>query len=147
MVTPSSRKSGRAPITICNGLTACFTRCCIAWKTMAGSSRAGSKWRTDANANIIRLRRTARPHSINSAASGSKSTASSANCGENNMPDLEEKVAQWRMRMAAGGVKTPAVLDELESHLREDFQARLEVGDSEAEAFESAAARIGSVGS
>jgi hypothetical protein len=63
------------------------------------------------------------------------------------MPDLEEKIAQWRKRMAAGGVKTPAVLDELESHLREEFQARISTGDSEDVAFQTAAARIGSPGS
>lgn len=49
--------------------------------------------------------------------------------------------------MAAGGVKTPTVLDELEGHLREEFQARILAGDSEDVAFETAAARIGSAGS
>jgi hypothetical protein len=63
------------------------------------------------------------------------------------MRDLEEKIAQWRKRMAAGGVKTSAVLDELESHLRDEFQARILAGDSESVAFETATARIGSAGS
>lgn len=63
------------------------------------------------------------------------------------MRDLEEQIAQWRKRMAAGGVKTPAVLDELEGHLREEFQARILAGDSEDVALETAAARIGSAGS
>ncbi len=63
------------------------------------------------------------------------------------MPDLEEKISEWRKRMAAGGVRTAAVLDELESHLREEVQARQKAGDSEAVAFQTATARIGSVGS
>ncbi len=62
------------------------------------------------------------------------------------MRDLEEKIAQWRKKMAAGGVKTPAVLDELEGHLREDVQARISAGDSESVAFQTAVARIGSAG-
>lgn len=62
------------------------------------------------------------------------------------MPELEENIAQWRKRMAAGGVKTTTVLDELESHLREEIQTRILVGDSETVAFETAAARIGSAG-
>lgn len=63
------------------------------------------------------------------------------------MPDLEEQIAQWRKRMAAGGVKTTAVLDELESHLREEVQVRIAAGDSESVAFQTAATRIGSAGS
>ena len=59
------------------------------------------------------------------------------------MSDLEEKIAAWRKQMVAGGVKTPAVLDELECHLREDIRARLAAGDSEAQGFEAAVARIG----
>jgi hypothetical protein len=60
------------------------------------------------------------------------------------MPDLEEKIATWRRQMAAGGINTPAVLDELESHLREELRARLSAGDLEAQAFETAVAGIGS---
>lgn len=59
------------------------------------------------------------------------------------MPDLENKIATWRRQMAAGGITTPAVLDELESHLREGLRARLAAGDSEQQAFESAVAGIG----
>jgi hypothetical protein len=60
------------------------------------------------------------------------------------MPDLEEKIAGWRKRMAAGGINTPAVLDELEGHLREEIRGRLSAGDSENQACERAVARIGS---
>lgn len=56
------------------------------------------------------------------------------------MFNLEEKIAEWRKRMAAGGVKDPAVLGELESHLREELRERLSDGDSETEAFEFAEA-------
>lgn len=63
------------------------------------------------------------------------------------MPDLEEKIAEWRTRMAAGGINSLAVLDEPESHLREEIRARLSAGDSETVAFQTAAARIGSAGS
>jgi hypothetical protein len=59
------------------------------------------------------------------------------------MRNLEANIAEWRSRMAAGGIKTPAVLDELESHLREEIQERLAAGDSEKEAFEVAVVRIG----
>jgi hypothetical protein len=63
------------------------------------------------------------------------------------MPDLEEKIAEWRKRMAAGGINTPAVLDELESHLREEIRAQLSGGASETQAFQSAVVRIGNPGS
>jgi hypothetical protein len=62
------------------------------------------------------------------------------------MRELEKQIVEWRRQMAVGGVKTSAVLDELESHLREEIEARVSDGDSEREAFQSAAARIGSAG-
>jgi hypothetical protein len=62
------------------------------------------------------------------------------------MRELEKQIAEWRRRMAAAGVKPRAVLDELESHLREEIQARVSAGDSDYVAFETAAARIGSAG-
>jgi len=45
--------------------------------------------------------------------------------------------------MAAGGIKTPAVLDELESHLLEEIRERMAAGDAQADAFEFATGRIG----
>src|SRR4051812_24203195 len=59
------------------------------------------------------------------------------------MRDLDKKIAAWRTRMAAGGIKTPAVLDELESHLREDIQRQVGAGQNEERAFQAAAQRIG----
>ena len=60
------------------------------------------------------------------------------------MHNLEEEIARWRQRMAAGGIKAPAVLDELEGHLRDEIRAQMASGTSECEAFEVAVARIGS---
>jgi hypothetical protein len=59
------------------------------------------------------------------------------------MPSLEEKIADWRRQMAAGGIKTPAVLDELEGHLREDVARQVRSGLAEERAFELAAQRMG----
>jgi leader peptidase (prepilin peptidase) / N-methyltransferase len=61
------------------------------------------------------------------------------------MFDLEHAIAEWRKRMAAGGINTSAVLDELESHLREDVE-RLQKGRTEQEAFEAAVMQIGQAG-
>lgn len=46
--------------------------------------------------------------------------------------------------MLAAGLKTPAPLDELESHLREDIRALVLAGQPEAEAFDLAVSRLGS---
>src|SRR5262245_3408448 len=59
------------------------------------------------------------------------------------MRDLEEKIADWRRQMNAGGIKTPALLDELESHLRDDVERQVRSGSSTQQAFEAAARRIG----
>ena len=48
--------------------------------------------------------------------------------------------------MAADGVKTPAVLKELESHLREDVEHQVRSGTDAAQAFDAAAQRIGQAG-
>ena len=62
------------------------------------------------------------------------------------MYNLEEEIARWRQRMAAGGINAPAVLDELEGHLREDMEQQLRSGASEQKAFEAAVLRIGQAG-
>jgi len=36
------------------------------------------------------------------------------------MFDLDQAISEWRRQMAAGGIKLPDALDELESHLREE---------------------------
>src|ERR1044072_3724097 len=65
------------------------------------------------------------------------------NFGEKNMPDLEEKIAEWRRQMAVGGIKSRPLLDELESHLREDVERQIRLGLSPQQAFEAAVQRIG----
>ena len=59
------------------------------------------------------------------------------------MRDLNAQIAEWRSRMAAGGIKSPAILDELESHLREEIDRQTQLGISEPKAFEISAQKIG----
>src|ERR1041384_8130004 len=59
------------------------------------------------------------------------------------MPDLEEKIAEWRQQMLAAGIKTPVPLDELESHLRDEVEQQVRSGLSAPQAFETAVQRIG----
>src|SRR5260221_2589326 len=74
---------------------------------------------------------------------GRQSTRSWLACGRSNMFNLDEAIAEWRRQMAAGGVKTPALLDELESHLRDEVEQQVLSGSSEERAFEIALQRIG----
>lgn len=60
------------------------------------------------------------------------------------MFDLEKSIAEWRQQMLAAGIKTPAPLEELENHLREEIRALVSKGTSENEAFRLAAVRVGS---
>jgi hypothetical protein len=59
------------------------------------------------------------------------------------MFNLEQSITEWRRQMTVGGVKIPAVLDELEGHLREEVRVQMAGGVSEREAFEAAVAGIG----
>jgi hypothetical protein len=59
------------------------------------------------------------------------------------MFDLEKSIAEWRRQMIAGGIKSSVVLDELESHLREDIEQRMRSGARAQQAFEEAAQHIG----
>src|ERR1700761_4072544 len=60
------------------------------------------------------------------------------------MFDLDPAIGEWRQKMSAGGIKTPAILDELESHLREDAEKLAKSGVlTDAEAFKVAVDRIG----
>src|SRR5262249_44109846 len=54
-----------------------------------------------------------------------------------------QAIAEWRRELAAGGVKSSSVLDELENHLREDIEQQTRLGSSEPSAFEAAVQRIG----
>ena len=59
------------------------------------------------------------------------------------MPDLEEKIAEWRRRMLAAGIKNPAPMEELESHLRDDVERQVRAGSDAPQAFEIAVQRLG----
>ena len=59
------------------------------------------------------------------------------------MFDLDQAIAEWRRQMAAGGVKAREVLDELESHLREEVEQQKLAGSSPEQAFELAVQQIG----
>src|SRR5580658_7153828 len=62
------------------------------------------------------------------------------------MFNVDEAMAHWRGQMAAGGVSNPALLNELESHLREDLRALVSAGAPEAQAFQLAVSRLGKAG-
>jgi hypothetical protein len=55
------------------------------------------------------------------------------------MFSLEQALADWRHRMAAAGLTESQILDELESHLRQE----LECGSVTQDAFDAAVQRIG----
>lgn len=59
------------------------------------------------------------------------------------MFDLERAIKEWRQQMTAAGVKTEEIVNELESHLRDDIEQELRSGFSLEQAFEIAAERIG----
>jgi len=59
------------------------------------------------------------------------------------MFDLDPAIAEWRRQMAAAGLHTPAVLDELESHLRDATEHHIRSGSTPAEAFASAVRELG----
>jgi Clp amino terminal domain, pathogenicity island component len=62
------------------------------------------------------------------------------------MFNLEQSIAEWRRQMWAAGLKSPAHLDELECHLRDDIEQEIRTGADEATAFETAVQRIGRPG-
>jgi len=59
------------------------------------------------------------------------------------MFDLDQAIAEWRRQMLAAGIKTPAPLEELESHLREDVEQGMRSGLIAEAAFETAVQRMG----
>ena len=59
------------------------------------------------------------------------------------MRNFEPKIADWRRQMISAGIKNPDVLDELESHLREDLERRARSGADAAQMFEKAVAQFG----
>ena len=59
------------------------------------------------------------------------------------MFELETSIADWRKQMLAAGIKTPVPLEELEIHLRDEIDRRINSGLCEADAFSSAARNVG----
>ena len=59
------------------------------------------------------------------------------------MFDLEQAIADWRQQMLAAGIQSPAPLEELENHLREEIERRLKSGLEGQMAFEIAAQQMG----
>src|SRR6266446_3241807 len=59
------------------------------------------------------------------------------------MFNLDHAIADWRRQMLAAGIKSPEILDELESHLRDDFDQQLQSALTEHQAFAAAVRRIG----
>lgn len=59
------------------------------------------------------------------------------------MFNLDKAITDWRRQMIAGGIKSSAVLDELESHLREDVERRTRSGMPAQQAFEEAVLQVG----
>ena len=58
------------------------------------------------------------------------------------MFNLDQAIPEWRQQMAADGIKSSQVLDELEGHLREDIRALASDGMPEAHAFHLAVSRL-----
>jgi len=62
------------------------------------------------------------------------------------MFNVDHAIADWRRKMAADGFSNPALLEELESHLRAELRALAAAGTPEAQAFQLAVSRLGSSG-
>jgi hypothetical protein len=59
------------------------------------------------------------------------------------MFNLDSAISEWRRKMISAGIKCPDVLDELESHLREDVEQRMRSGAMAKQAFREAVERVG----
>lgn len=57
--------------------------------------------------------------------------------------DLETAISGWKQQLAASGLRRREIVDELESHLREDIADQTRLGTGQRQAFESATARVG----
>lgn len=59
---------------------------------------------------------------------------------------LDQSIAEWRRQMRTAGVAASKVLDELESHVRDDVAEQLRAGADAEQAFAAAVQRIGRAG-
>jgi hypothetical protein len=57
--------------------------------------------------------------------------------------NLEQSIMEWRQGMLAKGIGSPIPLEELESHLREEIEQRVQFGLKEPEAFEITVQQFG----
>src|SRR5687768_4463268 len=64
----------------------------------------------------------------------------------NEVFDLQQAIAEWRRQLGRGGINSADVLDELESHLRDDLQHEASRSASEAQCFQNAVERFGQTG-
>src|SRR5690242_12097655 len=59
------------------------------------------------------------------------------------MFDLEQAIADWRKQMPAAGIQTSVLLEELESHLRDDIDRQIQSGLNPQKAFAIAVEQLG----
>ncbi len=59
------------------------------------------------------------------------------------MFNLEEAIASWRKQLSASGINSPAILDELEDHLRLEMERQVQKGLPSHRAFDAAIQKIG----
>jgi hypothetical protein len=59
------------------------------------------------------------------------------------MFNLDQAISEWRRRLSAAGMTSSDVLDELESHLREDLEQRMRSGATAEQSFREAVQRVG----
>jgi len=59
------------------------------------------------------------------------------------MFNLDQAIIEWRRQMSAGGIKKVSVLDELESHVREEVERQMRSGMDAEKAFRFALQKIG----
>jgi hypothetical protein len=62
------------------------------------------------------------------------------------MFNLEQSISEWRQQMQSAGVNNREIVDELESHLREDWARRVRFGATAGQAFEAAVHGVGQPG-
>src|ERR1700748_2247263 len=59
------------------------------------------------------------------------------------MFDLNQSIREWRQQMMAGGIKAPVPMEELESHLRDDIERRIQSGMASDRAFQMSVQQLG----
>ena len=59
------------------------------------------------------------------------------------MFDLDQAIAQWRQQMFEAGSRSSDILDELETHLRDDVERQTKLGTNAQQAFGIAAQNLG----